>query len=146
MSIVSRQSRLSNWSRPPSKASYLAEWESPVSATCQPRGRGSISCSGFLRSSSGFEPGLCRQRAPPPGNGISVARDKSAEMASQIQLLVCRDQAPAACAANSGPFAVRREISLNAGVRGGHHRDRTCDPYYVKVVDKLFLAIYGKEL
>jgi hypothetical protein len=54
-----------------------------------------------------------------------VARDKSAKMASQIQLLVCRDQAPAACAANSGPFAIRREISLNAGMRGGPGRTRT---------------------
>jgi hypothetical protein len=76
-------------------------------------------CSDFPRSSSGFEPGLCRQRAPPPGNGISRPRDKSAETASQIQLLLCRDQAPAACAANSGPFATRREISLNSGMRGG---------------------------
>ena len=48
--------------------------ESPVSATCQPSGRGSVRCSDFPRSSSGFQPGLRRHRAPPPGNGISVAQ------------------------------------------------------------------------
>jgi hypothetical protein len=40
-------------------------------------GRGSIRRSDFPHSSSGFEPGLCRPRAPPPGNGISRPETKA---------------------------------------------------------------------
>ena len=108
-----------NWQSSANAVSFLltSAQKKARSLSCRPGGR--------PPSSSGFEPGLCRPQAPPPGNGISGARDKRAETASQIRPLVCRDQAPAACAANSGRFATRREISLNAGMRGGV-RSRIC--------------------
>jgi hypothetical protein len=47
------------------------------SRSCQPGGRGSSRCPDFPRNSPGFEPGLCRPRAPPPGNGISSPETKA---------------------------------------------------------------------
>ena len=34
----------------------------------------------------------------------------------------------------NGPFGAGREICGLEGLDGGHDRDRTCDPYHVKVV------------
>jgi hypothetical protein len=81
----------------------------------------------FPRSSSGFEPGLRRQRAPPPGNGISGPETKAPKRPPKSNCSFAetkrRQQAPPI----RGRFATRREISLNTGMRGGPGRTRTCN-------------------
>jgi hypothetical protein len=55
----------------------------------------------------------------PSGNAIFQGRDKDPETLPSIQSADCRDKMRARIAANSGRFALNREIPVCAGLRGG---------------------------
>ena len=91
--------------------------------------RGSARCSAFHPTDPVFEPSLHQHRSPPRGNAILRGRDKGSERALEIQSTDCRDKMRARIAASSGLFALNREISGCAGLRGGSERTRTaCQP------------------
>jgi hypothetical protein len=82
-------------------------------------------CSAFRRIDSAFEPSLYQRQSPPSGNAIFQGRDKDPETAPAIQWADCRDKMRARIAASSGLFALNREISVCAGLRGGAERTQT---------------------
>src|ERR1700720_4649295 len=99
---------------------------SSIRAGCYGNG-GSARCSAFRRTDSAFEPSLYQRQSPPLGNAIFQGRDKDPETAPAIQGADCRDKMRARIAAGSGLFALNREISVCAGLRGGAGRTRTCN-------------------
>jgi hypothetical protein len=112
-------------SKPPLMAGSRTAWALPVSPTCLPNGQGSATCSAFRRTDSAFEPSLYQRQSPPSGNAIFQGRDKDPETAPAIQWADCRDKMRARIAASSGLFALNREISVCAGLRGRAGGTRT---------------------
>jgi hypothetical protein len=100
-------------------------WALPVSPTYPLNGRDSARCSAFHPTDPAFEPSLYQHQSPPSGNAILQGRDKGPETAFAIQLTDYRDKMHARIAASSGLFALNREISVCAGLRGGVGRTRT---------------------
>ena len=88
-------------------------------------GPGSTRCLAFRRTDPTFEPSLRQHRSPLSGNAILRCRDKGAETAPQIHSTECRDKMRAGIPASSGLFALNREISGCARLRGGAGRTRT---------------------
>jgi hypothetical protein len=83
----------------------------------------------IFQGKEAFEPSLYQRQSPPSGNVIFQGRDKDPETAPAIQWAECRDKMRARIAASSGLFALNREISICAGLRGGPERTRTaCQP------------------
>jgi hypothetical protein len=80
---------------------------------------------------------------PPPGltltarNGIFGCGDEAPEIAERDNELPQRLKGPRTDSGNpctNGLLEPDGKIPGSAGLGGGHDRDRTCDPYYVKVV------------
>jgi hypothetical protein len=67
------------------------------------------------------------------GNPILQGRDKGAETAPEIQSTACRDKMRARIPASSGLFAMNREISVCARLRGGPGRTRTANQIVMKL-------------
>src|SRR5690242_13830384 len=68
----------------------------------------------------------------PSGNAIFQGRDKDPETLPSIQSADCRDKMRAQIAANSGRFALNREIPVCAGLRGGAGRTRTSNQSVIR--------------
>jgi hypothetical protein len=66
------------------------------------------------------------------GNAISRGRDKGPERVPEIQLTDYRDKTRARIPASSGLFALKREISVCVGLRGGAGRTRTSNQSVIR--------------
>src|SRR6516164_1243797 len=81
-----------------------------------------------------------RARALSARNGIFGCGDRAPEIAERDNELPQRLKRRRTDSGNSGTNGLLEpdgKIPSSAGLGGGHDRDRTCDPYHVKVVRSL---------